>query len=364
MKFLIVKTSSLGDIIQAFPVAAYLRKKFPEAQLDWVVERPYAELITAHPYVDRALTVDTKAWRKSLLKQTSFRELKEFLKNIREHSYDAVFDLQANTKSGLVVSSARSKEKVGYGWRHVRELPNLLFTNRRFDLPTGENIREDYLLLIKNYFGDRERFEDQGIMLEISKEQKESLKRLLQTPSLAINDRKVLVCPGSAWINKQMTAEALMVFLSKMQEYLKCSFLFAWGTQQEKLMVESFQRHFMGTSEVLDRLPLPMLQNLMNEVDLVVAMDSLPLHLAGTTATPTYSVFGASSAGKYKPQGKRHYAFQGPCPYGITFEKRCPKLRTCTTGTCIRGLTGHEVFQSFHAWHCGFWGKMPDKLNS
>ena len=85
----------------------------------------------------------------------------------------------------------------------------------------------------------------------------------------------------------------------------------------------------------------------MASVDMVIAMDSLPLHLAGTTETPTFSIFGASSANKYKPKGKKHLAFQGTCPYKRTFERRCPVLRTCSTGACIRDLHGEELFHYF-----------------
>jgi heptosyltransferase-1 len=85
----------------------------------------------------------------------------------------------------------------------------------------------------------------------------------------------------------------------------------------------------------------------MDSVDLVVAMDSLPLHLAGTTKVKTFSVFGASLASKFKPAGKKHLTLQGHCPYGRVFEKRCPILRTCPTGACIRSLTGKAVFNAF-----------------
>jgi heptosyltransferase-1 len=72
--------------------------------------------------------------------------------------------------------------------------------------------------------------------------------------------------------------------------------------------------------------------------------------LAGSTSTPTYSIFGASSAQKYKPIGTCHKAFQGECPYGKTFEKRCDILRTCKTGACIKQLQGEQLFNHFFDW--------------
>jgi heptosyltransferase-1 len=74
-------------------------------------------------------------------------------------------------------------------------------------------------------------------------------------------------------------------------------------------------------------------------------MDSATLHLCGTTSTPSFSLFGPSSASIYKPLGEHHVAFQGSCPYGRTFVKRCPILRTCKTGACMKDLTAKRIFQ-------------------
>jgi heptosyltransferase-1 len=102
-------------------------------------------------------------------------------------------------------------------------------------------------------------------------------------------------------------------------------------------------------AQILDRLPLPVLQNFMAAVDLVIAMDSLPLHLAATTSTATYGFFGPSLGLKYQPQGPQHHAFQGCCPYGQIFAKRCPALRTCPTGACLREANGEQLFKQFAA---------------
>jgi heptosyltransferase-1 len=160
----------------------------------------------------------------------------------------------------------------------------------------------------------------------------------------------VVVCPGSAWRNKQLTPATLEAFLTLLHAHIKCHYLFVWGSQEEKGMAEKLQKEFTGNSQIVDKMSLPMLQNLMAMSDLVIAMDSLPLHLSGTTKTPSFSVFGASSAAKYKPLGTHHHSFQGSCPYGRSFVKRCPILRTCPTGACIRDLQAQELFDSFHSW--------------
>ncbi len=337
MKFLIVKTSSLGDIVHTYPVLHYLKNRFPEAHIDWVVEHSFAELVRTHPNINQTLTVSTKTWRRG----KDLKSFSEFYKQLRMQQYDAVFDLQGNCKSGLITFFSRSKNKVGFAKSSVAEWPNLLFTNRRFNSVPGRNIREDYLGLVKSYFGDDSITSPAKTILNLTQQQSEALSSILKDPLL--DGRKiVMVCPGSAWANKKMTDEALVNLLHNVQRKMEPIFLFTWGSELERETSTRLQQQFPRNSLLLDRLALPLLQRLMNEMDLVIAMDSLPLHLAGTTDAATLSVFGASSALKYQPAAEQNKAFQGVCPYGRTFEKRCPILRTCKTGACIRSLTGNE----------------------
>lgn len=351
MKILIVKTSALGDIIHVFPVISYLRNKFPKAQIDWVVEAPFAELVQSHPDINRVICVKTRAWRKSPFTQQHWQEMQAFRKKLRDVEYDVIFDLQGNIKSGLITVQAKSKHKVGFGRTSVPEWPNMLFTNHRYNPPKGKNIREDYLFLVCTYFGDPlPSSEKTNCLLTISPEQHTAIETIMQQfPS---NAQKIMVCPGSAWPNKQMTSEALIAFLQMLQTSRQCHFLILWGSPQEKLVAQTLCEQLPGHSSVADRLPLQVLQNLMGKMDLVIAMDSLPLHLAGTAGTRSFGIFGPSSAVKYGPEGPQHHTLQGGCPYGRTFEKRCPILRTCATGQCIRGLTGQQVFQVFSSVDC------------
>ncbi|MBA3817180.1 MAG: hypothetical protein H0X29_11825 [Parachlamydiaceae bacterium] len=355
-KILLIKTSSLGDIIQAYPVLDFLHDKFPKAEIDWVVERPFEELVRAHPKINNVLCVATKEWRCRFYCLSILKEIRDFWRQLRRNNYDVVFDLQGNVKSGLILSQVKSRQKVGFGKKSVPEWPNTFFTNKRFNPPAGGNIREDYLAVVKAFFSDTtpcavsSPSHSNKVTLKISDIQKAAVQSVLQNVFFE-GHLKVVICPGSAWRNKQMTLEALLVFLSGVQEHLRCHFLFLWGSFEEKALVDQLHEHFMRHSLVIDRMSLPMVQNLMMEVDLVIAMDSLPLHLAGTTLTPSFSIFGPSLAQKYKPIGPQHFAFQGACPYGSIFEKRCPILRTCPTGACIRELAGDgELIIKFRNW--------------
>src|SRR3989344_3286320 len=141
LQILIIKTSSLGDIIQAFPILNALLRRFPRASIDWVVEEALAPLVSAHPLVRKTIPFNIQGLKKNGLRASAWKSLWSSLRELRRDRYDLVFDLQANTKSGLLTALARACAKVGFGPKSVREWPNLLATNVRFDIPRQLNIR-------------------------------------------------------------------------------------------------------------------------------------------------------------------------------------------------------------------------------
>lgn len=349
LRFLIIKTSSLGDIIQAFGVVNYLVKKFPQAKVDWAVEKVFEPIVQAHPLINRAIALDMKKIKKKWRSISSWKEFLSAIFLLRQRKYDVIFDLQGNTKSGALTCVSKGRVKVGFGAHSVREWPNLLATTHRFNVPKETNIRLQNLRLVQEFFSDATRLELEGVKFLIDEKEEKKLNQILQTPLLK-ERKKVMVCPGSKWENKQMTLESLSHLLKRVEEKLNASFLLVWGEETERKFCEKINALFLETSLIVERLEIPTWQNLMSEVDLVIAVDSSALHLCGTTSTPSFSVFGPSSSEIFKPIGERHFAFQGKCPYSRSFKKTCPILRSCPTGACIRSLRGEEIFLSFSLW--------------
>lgn len=307
MKILIIKTSSLGDILHAFDVVSYLKTKFKECTIDWVVEERCSELVMAHPDISHVWIINTKKWR------TLFR----FMRASRKVPYDLVLDLQGNMKSGLFTLAANSLVKVGFGMKTVPEFLNVFTTTHRFDPPPGQNIRDDLLFLVKRYFGDELPFLAKPVGLQAGE-------------VLKILPGGILVCPGSQWKNKRLSLEDLIMVLRQYEG----PFYYVWGSEEERAFCGRLVEAVGGT--LLEKLTFAELQGVMRQGELVIAMDSLPLHLAALAGVKTLSFFGPSSGQKYAPRGEGHEFLQGACPYGVVFEKRCPKLRTCKSGACMK----------------------------
>lgn len=349
-RYLIIKTSSFGDVVQSFSVAEYLKQKDPTCSIDWVVEKSIGPLVRAHPHIDRVIEIEAKKWKKALFQKTTYREIKAFQKNLQEYAYDAVFDLQGNAKSGLIAFFARSGAKIGFDWKSAPERINCFFSTDRFNPPHGQNIRRDYLFLPQSYFQDfsQDFFKkcSEKVLLRLSHKEVQEL----QSYEKKLQKNSWMICPSSNWQNKQISFDTLEKFLFSCHKEFQPFFVFIWASDAEKKLAESLIEKFPH-SMICDKLSLPLLQHIMKKMQLVIAMDSFPLHLAGTTNTPTYSMFGPSVSYKYKPLGSEHFSYQGNCPYNYSFEKRCPVLRTCSTGACLKDAAATDLFVPFSEWY-------------
>lgn len=134
MRILLIKTSSLGDVIHNLPVVTDLRAHFPDAAIDWVVEEGYADIVRLHPGMRQAIPVALRRWRKSLLAAATWREMRDFRARLQKESYDLVIDSQGLLKSALITRMARGK-RCGYAATSAREPLAARFYDARFDVP-------------------------------------------------------------------------------------------------------------------------------------------------------------------------------------------------------------------------------------
>lgn len=355
MRILIVKTSALGDIVHCFHIARYLKQCIPEVYIGWVVEKPFSELVRAHPDVDRVYTIESKRWRKKFFSRDTWRELGKFRGELRDSTYDLLIDFQGNVKSAIVTAMAKATQKIGFDKPYVAERPSTWTTHKRFIPPGNQNIRDDYLFLAQQAIMGPfvSSTEIDPVVLKVTPEQALSNVQFLKgLPD--VFEKKMLVFAGAAWKNKQLSENDLAAFLQMCERNMGMGILLAWGSPEEHALANRLSCRLIN-ARVIDRLPLPQLQNLMSNCNVVVTMDSLPLHLAGSAQVPTYSFFGPSDGQKYAPQGKIHSYYRGKCPYGVTFTRRCSQLRTCATGKCLREIDVATVFESFKAW----WERIP-----
>jgi heptosyltransferase-1 len=349
-KVLIVKTSGIGDVIQSLTVLNYLHKEFPGIKVDWIVERRSYDVLKAHPLINKILIVDTRIWKKRFLSKKIWREIKDTYRSLREVEYDYLFDIQGNTKSGLIGFFARCKSKVGFSKRCVPEWTNLLFTSKKVDLDIHKNIYEFYVDFFREFFNKKSPFELNKITPSLTEREKQSYSHVIQQLQ-AFDHPCFMFVLGSQWENKKLSEKTVCDFLQLLQSKCELSILFIYGSLDEKEKAIRISQKIPQQSVVCGDLSIPTWQAVMGEMKGVFSMDSSGLHLAAVAGVPTFAVFGPSAASVYKPPGECHVAVQGVCPYQKSFNKRCSILRSCTTGSCCKEIDPTVLSEMFFEFY-------------
>jgi heptosyltransferase-1 len=120
MRVLIVKTSSMGDVVHALPAISDIARAIPGVQIDWLVEKNFAAIPAQHPAVGRVITLQWRKWRKSLRKPDTRAALHAWRTEMGQERYDLILDMQGLLKSAFFACFAHGP-RGGYDWRSIRE---------------------------------------------------------------------------------------------------------------------------------------------------------------------------------------------------------------------------------------------------
>ncbi|ANZ85042.1 lipopolysaccharide heptosyltransferase RfaC [Citrobacter freundii] len=142
MRVLIVKTSSMGDVLHTLPALTDAQQAIPGIQFDWVVEEGFAQIPSWHAAVDRVIPVAIRRWRKAWFSAPIKAERKAFRDAVRLQQYDAIIDAQGLVKSAALVTRLACGVKHGMDWSTTREPLASLFYNRKHHIAKQQHAVE------------------------------------------------------------------------------------------------------------------------------------------------------------------------------------------------------------------------------
>ncbi len=328
MRVLIIKTSSLGDVIHALPVLSYLHAVSPGIVIDWVVEEAFLSMVQYNPLISRVHTVRTKAWRKKPFSGETRGQVRELSRNLRERHYDIAFDLQGNLKSGLIGMVCGAPVRIGFNREAVQEKLNLLFTTRQVAFtPEDRHVAERYLRIVSAPFGGNIGNAQTATDIVSSAEDEAAAERYLTAFS---GGKLLLFQVGTTWETKLWHTEG-WIELARLvlKRYPTANILINWGSPGEKALGEDIIRAAGPRVSLLPWLKIKELVPVIRRVDLVIGGDTGPLYLAAAVGTPTLSFYRATDAGRYAPRGECHVALQAPMECAGCLQTSCERDMQC-----------------------------------
>jgi heptosyltransferase-1 len=286
-RILIIRTSALGDIVQALPVLRAVRRHHPHATIGWVVEDAFAPLLQGHPDIDELLRVRLRVWRKDVLSRANRRELTAFLRQLYDFSPDIVLDLMGNHKAGIIGALTLSDRRVGLSYDSRREPSSSIWLSEK--VSTHAEHAVDRMLAVLDGIGLPPESADFGA---------DKLHESLPAKSPVGSDY-VLLHPATGWLNKDYPPNSWARVAHRL-EVAGFPVVIVPGPGEEAL-AESIRSASGSDVQVLSSTSLPGLIYLQRRAVLVLGGDTGPIHLAHALGTDVLCVMGPTDPRRHGP---------------------------------------------------------------
>lgn len=313
-KFLIIRLGSLGDVVHGIPAAAALRRRYPQAQIDWMVDPRYTELLDLVECLDRRIPFDPRDLAR--LGGAAWATLRD----LRRAHYDAVIDLQGLLKSAVLARLVAARRTIGLPRRHLREPLARLFYSDTPDPGAAAHVIRKSLGLLTAVGVD-----DTDVRFPIA---------IPRTPAAALVAERIgsheyaIVNPGAAWPNKRWPADRFGAVAAAVRAEFGLPSVVLWGPGEQAL-AEAVVAASQGAAAVAPQTSIADLVAIARGARVMVSGDTGPLHIAGAVGTPVVALFGPTFAERNGPWSARDVVVARTDRCSCLYERRCRHATPC-----------------------------------
>jgi len=337
-RILLVKPSALGDVVHALPVVATVARRYPRIPLDWLVEEEAAPLVEGHPAVAALVVSGRRRWLRQLRRPAevpaTLREIRDWVAGLRRRRYDAVLDLQGLLKSALYVVAAGAPVRVGLA--DAREGAGRVLTHRVPVPPQPVHAVERYLALAAAVDA-REAVRD--FTIPLGPDDLDAARRVLAD----VPRPRVVLHPAARWGTKLWEAERWRTLAASLAE--EGAGIVVTGSQADMEMAAAICDGLQPAPRSLaGRLSLKTLAAVLRSADLMITVDSGPMHIAAALGTPVVALFGPTDPARTGPLGPGRVLRQ-PLPCSPCLQRTC---RIAKTRRCMRDIDAAAVLAAAH----------------
>ncbi|MBI3990289.1 MAG: lipopolysaccharide heptosyltransferase II [candidate division NC10 bacterium] len=340
-RILLIKPSSIGDVVHTLPTLAALRKRFPDRYITWVVEREAAGIVQGHPDVDQILVSGRKGWQRALKDPRNatkaVQELLAFVRELRAGSYDLAIDLQGLFKSAILTLLSGARYRVGFA--PVREMAHRALTHS-VPYPHALHAVERYLSLARCLGADGD---PHAFFIATSLEDETRVRRFLSQSGISTDEPKVVLHSSARWGTKLWEEERFGRLGDLLAEKLGARILLTGSEADGPITarIAASMRH--RALNLAGKLTLKGLVALLKQTSLLVTVDSGPMHIAAALGTPLVALFGPTDPRWTGPYGPNCTVLQKTIPCRPCLKRRC---QIAEERLCMRSIDVEEVLEA------------------
>jgi heptosyltransferase-1 len=333
-RFLVIRLSSIGDIVHALPAVAALGESFPQAEVHWAVEPRYAGLLAGNPYVHRLIEIDTLGWRGSLASAATLEDIARTVLDVRRADYTAAIDFQGLLKSAMIAWLSRSRERLGLAERWLKEPLAGAFYTERAPVRFGAHAIEENMALVEMLArlllpagssppGWLEGLRDSSLWkfpLPRTPEDDSCVEQRLG--ALGVREF-IVISPGGGWNAKRWAPENYSSLIRCLDAELPCHFLLT-GSPDEEPAIRLILERAESSRAAYFPATLVELIALVRRASLFLGGDTGPLHLAAALRTAIVAIYGPTDPARNGPWNKDDFVLSNSGPIDHTRRGRVP----------------------------------------
>jgi heptosyltransferase I len=324
LKILIVRLGALGDIVHALPVAAALRERYPDAQVDWLVDRRHAALLDLVPVINRRVTVDSRRWGASF----------GAVRVLRRERYDVAVDLQGLVKSAAFARLSGAARVIGFARAHLRECLAAGFYSEVCD-PGDVRHVIDRNLSVLGLFGIAERRR----RFPVAVPESAACEPVVERARLDGMRGYALINPGAAWPNKQWPPARFGEIGSLLSLGHRLLPVVLWGPGEERIAARVVEAS-NGTAIAAPPSGIGDLLALARGARLMLSGDTGPLHLAAAVGAPVVALFGPTDPARNGPWDPSDISLSRYDDCVCHYQRRCRRSRGCLEELTVEDVRG------------------------
>jgi heptosyltransferase I len=335
MRVLLIKTSSMGDILHCLPGLTDASNAIPGIMFDWVVEEAFQEIPRWHPCVNRIIPIAFRQWRKNPFAPKTIKAWRHFVSVINAQPYDLILDAQGLIKSAFLSLFAKGK-RAGLDWHSARErLATLVYQQK-----VSVSFKQHAVVRIRELFSKTFNYPMPSTAADFN------IRHYFLGTSSA--QPYCVFLHGTTWKTKEWP-EIYWVDLAKLLAQAGLSVKISGGNEHELARAARI-RKYCNNVEVLPKQTISQMANLLIHASAVITVDTGFGHLAAALSVPTIAIYGATHAGLTGTLGAqaKHLAANFPC--APCLRKVCHyKGNAKIKPACYETLTPQKVWAMLQA---------------
>jgi heptosyltransferase I len=333
-KILIIRLSSLGDILHVLPAFASLRRSFPDSKIEWLVASKSAFLLKAVAGIDKLHVIDTSSLPRFPVDWSAWRQARDLIRELRARQFDVSIDFQGLLKTAWLGWLTGSRLRFGFSKDLVRERPAHWFYHRTLERPPNPihvlALNQQLAELAGAHYGTA------PPDFTISPEDYRVSDALLRQAQLK---EFIILNPGGAWPTKRWAPARYGMLAKRIQEELGIRVIVTTGPGEEDFY-RTIALHCGEPTPLHFPVSFLQLVPLLKRARLFIGGDTGPFHLACATGTAVVGIFGPTFPVRNGPWGEEDVVVSRDLPCGGCYGRTCPTQNECMDITVDRVFAG------------------------